>query len=241
LIRRRIIGAAAAVVLAGAGFAAVTAESAGATDLVTCSGITSDAKLNPQLKSGDAKYIKASSSGVTGTCLVNEGIANDQATQDIKYKLDDQSNNQNVLTMLSNKGSLSGSVSCNRTDTSLLTDFPASYPIQGKLTQKYNQLDALSKNLSTQAYVRGGTDPLDTNPANFTLTGIIIKGVGVGGDLNATLQFFPDLLSTKNLNILDCTANPATGNAVLQDLDVSQSDGADAGTAVDPLVVSIPD
>jgi uncharacterized protein YfcZ (UPF0381/DUF406 family) len=241
LIRSRILSAAAAVAIVGGGVAAFApAASAADTTLIACSGIAADAKLNPTLKSGDAKYIKASSSGTTGTCLVDEGIANNQGTQDVKYVLDDQTNNNNVLTMLTNKGSLAGSVSCNSTDTSLLTDYPASYPLQGKITWKFTQLNALSKNIALQMYVRGGRDELDPNPANFTISGIVIKGPGVGGDTQATLQFFPDLLSTKNLNILDCTANPATQNASLADLDVSQSDGSDAGTALDNWLVTIP-
>jgi len=218
------------------------APSSGAADqtLVGCSGITSAATLNPTLKSGDAKYIKAAAKGTSGACLVDEGIANNQSTQDVKYLLDDQTNNNNLLNITKFAGVLAGSVSCNSTDPSLLTDYPAAYPIQGKLVIFFSQLDALLHPIQSQLYVRGGRDPLDPNFANFTLKGISIKGPGVGGDVSATLQFFPNLFSTKNLNITDCIANPATKNASLAALDITQSDGSDAGTAVDNLTISIP-
>jgi len=241
LIRSRILRVAAVATVVGAGLGVVSTTS-GAADinLVNCTGITSLAKLNPTLKSGDAKYIKAASSGTTGTCSVNSGIRTNQSTQDVKYVLDNQTNSNATLTVAKGTGSLSGSVSCNGTDPSLLTDFPASYPLQGKLVYKFNELDPLLHQIQMQAYVRGGRDAADPNPTNFTINGIVIKGPGVGGDIATTLSFFPDLASPKNLNFTDCLANPATGNAVLAQLLVLPSDGADAGTALDPLAVTIP-
>jgi hypothetical protein len=240
LIRSRIFRVAAVAALASAGLGIAAASSGADITLVSCTGTTQAAKLNPTLGSGDAKYIKASSAGNTGSCTVDAGIRTDRSTQSVKYLLDDQSNGHATLTTLSVKAGLSGSVSCNSTDPSLITDYPASYPLQGKLTYKFNELDAKSKNLSIAAYVRGGRDPLDTNPTNFQITGIVTKGVGVGGDITATLSFFPDLLSTKNLNFLDCVANPATRNASLAALQIFAGDGSDAGTAPDPLTVTIP-
>ena len=240
MIRSRIVRVVAATSLIGAGFGIAASTSGADQTLVACSGVTAAAKLNPTLKSGDAKYIKSAGLGTTGTCLVDEGIANDQSTQDVKYVLDDQSANNNVLTMLKDTSVLSGSVSCNSTDTSLLTDYPAAYPIQGKVIWKFNETFPTLVNIQIQQYLRGGRDPLDTNPANFTLSGIVIKGPGVGGNVSATLQFFPNLLDPKNLNIADCVANPATRNAVLASLGITQSDGSDAGTAVDVWSITIP-
>jgi hypothetical protein len=234
------VAAAATVVGAGLGFVATT--SGADITLVSCTGMTSLAKLNPALGSGDAKYIKAASSGTTGSCAIDAGIRTNQSTQDVKYVLDDQEGGAGAatLTVLKGSGVLSGSVSCNGTDPSLLVDYPASYPLQGKLTYKFNELTTALKNIQMQAYVRGGRDPLDPNPTNFTIDGIVIKGPGVGGDIGTTLSFFPDLSSTKNLNFTDCLANPATRNASLAQLLVLPSDGADAGTALDPLAVTIP-
>jgi hypothetical protein len=240
LIRSRIIRVAAVVSLAGAGIGLAASSSGADITLVSCTGSTAVAKLNPTLKSGDAKYIKASSSGTTGSCTVDAGIRTERSTQDVKYVLDNQSNGNASLTIASNKGSLSGSVSCNSTDPSLLTDYPASYPLQGKLTLKFNELDAKLKQLTIATYVRGGRDPLDTNPANFTIEGIVTKGVGVGGDVAATFTFFPDFSSTKNLNFGDCLANPATQNASLAQLLILPGDGSDADTVADPLTVTIP-
>jgi hypothetical protein len=205
-----------------------------------CSGITSAATLNPTLKSGDAKYIKAANKGTVGTCITDSGIGTNQSTQDVKYLLDNQTNGNTVLNITKVTGSLAGSVSCNSTDTSLLTDYPASYPIQGKLIMFFSQLDPNLHAIQSQVYVRGGRDAADPNVANFTIHGIAIKGPGVGGDVNATLQFFPNLFSTKNLNILDCVANPATRNASLAALDITQSDGSDVGSATDNWTISIP-
>jgi hypothetical protein len=241
LLRTRILSVVTAGVLVGGALVAF-APASGAADqqLLGCAGITAAATLNPTLKSGDAKYIKAAAKGTSGACLVDEGIANNQSTQDVKYLLDDQTNNNNVLNITKFAGVLAGSVGCNTTDPSLLNDYPAAYPIQGKIVVFFAQLDALAHPIQSQMYVRGGRDPLDPNPANFTLEGIAIKGPGVGGNVTATDQFFPNLLSTKNLNILDCVANPATKNASLAALDITQSDGSDAGTALDLMAITIP-
>lgn len=241
MLRTRILSVVTAGVLVGGGLA-VFAPASGAADttLVGCSGITAAATLNPTLKSGSSKYIKAAAKGAAGTCIVDSGITTNQSTQDIKYVLDNQTNGNNVLTVTKLVGSLSGSVSCNSTDTSLLTDYPASYPLQGKIIVFFSQLDALAKPIQSQMYVRGGRDQADPNFANFTIDGIAIKGPGIGGNVSAVLQFFPNLLSTKNLNITDCIANPATQNASLAALDITQSDGSDVGTAVDTWNISIP-
>jgi hypothetical protein len=246
LIRSRIIRVAAVASLVGAGLAGLAATSSGADiTLVSCNTATSTAKLNPTLGSGDAKYIKASSAlavgnATNGSCTVDSGIRHDQSTQSVKYTLDDQSNGNTNLTVTSQKGSLSGSVSCNATDTSLITDYPASYPLQGTIKFTFSQLDAKGKALAMALYVRGGRDNADPDPTHFGLTGIVTKGVGVGGDVHATLSFFPDLSSTKNLNFLDCVATTAARNASLAQLIIFAGDGSDAGTAVDPLTVTIP-
>jgi hypothetical protein len=243
LIRSRIFRVVAVTCLASAGLGIAAASSGADITLVSCSGTTQAAKLNPTLGSGDAKYIKASSAGNTGTCAVDAGIRTDRSTQSVKYTLDDQEGGANAATLhvASVKAGLSGSVSCNSTDPSLITDYPASYPLQGSLKYLFTELNQTTlKPLGIQAYVRGGRDQADPNPTNFVITGIVTKGVGVGGDVKATLSFFPDLASTKNLNFLDCVANPATRNASLAALQIFAGDGSDADTAPDPLTVTIP-
>jgi len=240
LIRSRIIRVAAVASLVGAGIGLAATSSGADITLVSCTGATQTAKLSPTLGSGDAKYIKASAAGTNGTCTVDAGIRNDQSTQSVKYVLDNQSNGNTTLNVTSQKAGLSGSVSCNVTDPSLITDYPASYPLEGSIKFAFSQLDAKLKPLAIQAFVRGGRNQADPNPTNFQITGIVTKGVGVGGDVASTLSFFPDLSSTKNLNFTDCVANPATRNASLAQLLIFAGDGPDAGTTPDPLTVTIP-
>jgi hypothetical protein len=220
------MGAVATAALVGGGLAAFVPASAGAaTTLVGCTGISSLAKLNPTLKAGNAKYTKAANTGTTGTCLVDAGIRTNQAGQDVKYLLDDQTNGNAALTMLKSSGTFSGSASCNRVDTGLLVDYPDAYPLQGKLVWKFNQTFVTLVNIQSQQYVRLGTDPLDTDPTHITAKGIAIKGPGIGGDVSAALVFSPTA-STKNVNLFGCvdngdlSLNPATTS--LAELNIDQ-------------------
>lgn len=222
------MGAVATAALVGGGLAAFVPATAGAAQtLVGCSGITSLAKLNPTLKAGDAKYTKAANTGTTGTCLVDSGIRTNQAGQDVKYLLDDQTAGNSVLTMLKSSGTFSGSASCNRVDTGLATDYPTGYPLQGKVVWKFNETFPTLVNIQSQQYLRLGVDPEDVDPTHIIATGIAIKGPGIGGDVSAKLVFGPTA-SIKNVNLLGCVddgslaLNPATTS--LAELNITQQE-----------------
>ena len=209
--------------------------------LLACTASPQKSTLNPPLHSGDSKYFKSVSKSTGGAiCLVDPGIRTDQSTQDVKYTLDNQTNGEDTLTVASSSTSNTGSFTCNATDPANLITYPASYPGQGKLITKFVEFDALGHPLQLQAYVRLTHDATDPEPLHLLVKGIVIKGVGVGGDVHAVVSIFPDLLSPKNLNIADCAASPASGNATLAVLDVTPADGSDADTSVDLWTVSVP-
>jgi len=227
LIRSRIMRVAVAGAFVGGAALAFVPQSAGAAQtLMACAGTTGLANANPVLGSGNAKYTKVATVGTTGTCLVDAGIrTNNTGTDSTKPNpYDDQTNGQSVLTVQKQATVTDGSASCNRIDPGLLTTYPQSYPLQGKSVWKFNELDALAKNLQTQMFLRLGVDPLDADPTHITGKGIVIKGVGVGGDVSVKLAFGLTA-SPKNLNPLDCVANPAVGNAALAQLNITEVTG----------------
>jgi len=137
--------------------------------------------------------------------------------------------------------STSGTITCNTADPSHDLTYPTIYPGQGKLVTKFVETDALGHQLQLQAYVRFGKDAADPDPLDVVVTGVVIKGVGVGGQVHAVLNLFPDLASPKNVNVLDCQANPAVGNASISVLNVTPADGSDPDSDVDLWTVSLPD
>jgi len=183
------------------------------------------------------------------TCTVDAGIkTNNPATNSAGGKdnpFDNQTNGQN-LTMTGStpflpgiSGTSAGSNTCNRSDTTLDRDYPAAYPLQGKLIFKYNQADAAAKQIQHQLYTRLGADDTDPDVTHITVRGIVIKGPGVGGDVHATFAFGA-AFSSKNVNLGDCIATTAAGNASLAALLITPADGSDVGTTVDPLTITIP-
>jgi hypothetical protein len=143
--------------------------------------------------------------------------------------------------VLSSVSSSAGTITCNTVDPSHALTYPTIYPGQGKLTTKFVELDAAGRPLQLQAYVRFGKDAADPDPYDVVVGGVVIKGVGVGGSVHAVLTLFPDLASPKNLNVLDCTANPAVGNASIAVMTATPADGSDADSSVDLWTVSLPD
>jgi hypothetical protein len=140
-------------------------------------------------------------------------------------------------------GVVGGSASCNRTDPGLVTDYPRGYPLNGKLIYKFQQLTATGAQYQIQAYVRLGTDDADPDITHITVNGTVIKGPGIGGDVTSTLAFGAAYAPTKNINLLDCTADgtpPAAGNASLASLIITPADGSDADASADPFDISIP-
>jgi hypothetical protein len=270
-IKTRLIAGAGALAVAGGMMVVAAPASGAAQNLLTCTGTSIFASLNPTLGSSDAKYVKVATKrtttanhvSLTGaedfgpavpdatSCAVDAGIrTNNTATNSASGKdnpFDNQTNGQATMSMTIGPlvasakivGTAAGSASCNRDDVSLNTDYPVAYPLQGKLIFKYGQQDAAAKQIQNQLYVRLGTDPADTDITHITVRGIAIKGPGVGGDVTSTFGFGA-AYSTKNLNLLDCTATTAAGNASLAALIITPADGSDVGTTVDPLVISIP-
>ena len=193
------------------------------------------------------------------SCALNSGITTtDAATNSLSLK-DNPYDNQtadgseptgySTLTMgsIASAGKIAGvtggSASCNRADPGLVTTFPRAYPLNGKLIYKFLELTPAAVQIQAQAYIRLGTDPIDTDITHITVRGIVIKGPGVGGDVSGTLAFGAAFSPTKNVNLLDCTADgtpPAAGNASLGSLIISPADGSDPGVLVDDLTVSIP-
>ena len=260
MITRHVLRIVAAGAILGAPLAAIGVETAGAdTVLVSCTGIHSIITLNPTTGSGNARYTKWTTKDSDGTklnlfgnpipadnqsCSIDAGISANQPTQDVRYLLDDQTNGASILTtsgaLAKSVMSVAGSGTCRSSDPLLTTAFPASYPLQGKVVTKFDQLSATGVQIQMQSYIRLGSDPLDTD-GDVTATGIVLKGPGVGGTIKATLSIFPTN-SVKNLNPGDCIVASGTsnGNAAIAELSLAQSDGSDLGSVIDPWVVSIP-
>ncbi len=279
-IKTRLVAGASTLALAGGMMAIAAPAASAATTLMTCSGTSLIASLNPTLGSSDAKYAKAASKrndgsinhlSLTGgedlgpsvsdntSCAVASGIRTTVAATNSLSGKDNPFDNQTAdgsepggyatLTMGSIAsaaklvGSTAGSASCNRADPGLVTTYPQAYPLNGKLVYKFLELTPTAVQIQAQLYVRLGTDPLDTDITHITVRGISIKGPGVGGDVSGTLAFGAAYAPTKNINLLDCTADgtpPAAGNASLGSLIITPADGSDAGALVDDLTVSIP-
>lgn len=255
----RLLRIVAAGAMVGTGLTTLGGQPAGAeTVLVSCSGIHSIITLNPATGSGDARYTKWGTTDSNGTkldlfgapippdaqsCTVDPGISTNQpAPQDVRYTLDNQTNGAATLTtaglLAKSTISVSGSGTCRQGDPLLNTAYPASYPLQGKVVTKFDQLSLTGAQIQMQSYVRFGADPDD---GDVTVTGIVMKGPGLGGTVKATLSIFPTN-SVKNLNAVDCIApsGSSAGDAAIAEMSLAQSDGPDVGTAIDPWEVTIP-
>ena len=260
MITRNVLRIVAAGAILGSPLTVIGVEAAGAeTVLVSCTGVHSIITLNPTTGSGDARYTKWTTKDSDGTkvdllgspipadtqsCSVDAGIRTNQPTQDAKYTLDDQTNGATNLTTsgLTAKSVLSvaGSGTCRSSDPLLNTAYPFSYPLQGKVVTKFDQTTPALVPIQMQSYIRLGSDPLDPD-GDVTVTGIVMKGPGVGGTVKATVAIFPTN-SVKNLNPIDCivASGSSSGNASIAEMSLAQSDGSDLGSAIDPWVVSIP-
>ena len=254
-----IAGTLAVAVPAGADLDATLPDN----QIVQCNGGNTISTLNPTLKDGDAKYTKSATKLSDGTktqfltndpipanalvCAVDSGIKTNQAGQDAKYVLDNQTNGQNLTQVgptAKTSGVLSGSSTCFGEDPIPASKtYPNAYPVQGKLIWKFDQLDAASKQIQMQQYIRLGITPPYTGNTTLNVTGIVIKGPGLGGTVSATITFYPTS-STKNIDPVGCQVagglDTIPGNTSLSELWVHGVDGPDAGTAVDPWSITIP-
>jgi hypothetical protein len=176
----------------------------------------------------------------TTTCSIDAGIRTEQAYQDVKYALDNQSNSQNNLTLLKVSGSLLGSTQCQSGQPETGQNaYPTAYPLQGKLAYSFNQLDAKLKSIALQAYVRTYSDVAD--PGVYLVTGTVIKGIGVGGRATTAFTFLPTD-STKNVNTVAGCTDAVAGNAAGAELWVTGADSAaDADTLPQPFTVTFSD
>ncbi len=237
--------------------------------LVSCTGISQIATLNPALGSNSAKYVKETTKDSIGdktefgtnanvpadttSCDVNAGIrtdnpATDQGTTTAKLNpFDNQSNGVSTVTSVAatskNVLSVAGSATC-QTEPQVAVDnsFPRAYPLQGKMAMKFDQTFPNSAPIQIQAYLRFGHDISDPNPTHTKVSGIVTKGPGLGGDVSATLRIWPTT-SVKNLNPLECSdadVTDDTANASLTEMAFTLADGSDGNTTVDPWIVTIP-
>ena len=232
-LKTRVLAGASSLAIAGsmvAGFAAAPAGAAVST-VLTCTGMTQTAKLNPHLTSNTPRYVKAGASGINGSCAVDAGISTENpATDSTKANpYDNQTNGHSTLTVLSNKVKVAGSTSCNTADPAIVAAnvYPNSYPLNGKQTIKFNELNEKFKNIQLQAflYLTGDVN----NPTAVTAEGVVTKGPGVGGNVTEPFTFGPAVGDTKSVHFVDCldtVAGPGgieDGYADLVALDISQA------------------
>lgn len=233
--------------------------------LLSCTGTRQIATFNPTLGSSSAKYVKGAAKDSIGdktelgggtvpadatACVAGTGIRNHDPATDVGTKINPFDNQTNGATNLTTTGglaktmlTLAGSASCQTEPQGTVNNaFPRAYPLQGKLTMKFDQLDAKGKQIQLQAYVRLSHDIADPDGTHWQMEGTVIKGPGLGGDLSATVRLQPTT-STKNLNPLECTDADVTddsNNASIAEVAITPADGSDQDIAVDPLTVSIP-
>jgi hypothetical protein len=235
-------------------------------NLLSCTGTSLVATVNPALGSRNARYTKlAGKAAVAGasleygtnapvpadatSCTVDTGIRNDNADTNSGTKLnpyDNQTAGQSPLTTAApGKISLSldGSASCQTVaQASAITSYPQAYPLQGKVALTFGQTSA-GKPLTSQQYVRLDHNAVDPDPNHYAVTGIVIKGVGVGGTVSGTVRLFPTADPKKNLNVDECNnpdVNTSALTASIGQVSVSLADGPDQDATVDPWTVSIP-
>lgn len=187
-------------------------------------------------------------------CAVDAGIRTNNPALDTnkpgKYRLDDQISNAEVgNTSLSMgvsgpfsagakvAGSLQGAGSCYLEDPApAAKSYPNAYPLNGKVIWKYDQADYKGKQQQTQQYIRVAAIPATLS--DLEVTGIVIKGAGLGGTAYAAITFYPTNNAKKNVNPLGCAdgLTPAS----LAELHVYAIDGPDANLTVDPWSISLP-
>lgn len=228
--------------------------------LLSCTGTSLVATVNPAMSSQSSKYTKVSGKGAvagasseSGTnaaipadatqCVVDAGIRNGNPSTNAGTKLnpyDDQTAGQGTsgapLTASKLTLTLDGSASCQTTGAAV-TSYPQGYPLQGKAQMTFSQLGSTGKALASQQYVRLGRDGADPDASHYTVTGIVIKGVGAGGTVGATIRMVPTADAKKNLNVGDCSNGDVA--ASIGQVGISLADGSDQDAAADPWTVTI--
>jgi hypothetical protein len=184
-IKKRAVGLAATVGLVG-GLFVTGAPAAHAVQIGACSGLQFLATIVPPLPaSGAAVGVVASAkTAKAGLVVWGPGFGSQLTTTGAGACNIGGNGFGDVLV----SGKLSGVTSCDQASTD-----PSQYPLNGKFKLSY-----AAKTLSTQAYVRiAGFDPVP-GPDVIALTGIVVKGGGVGATVGGEVGFDPVIKALAN-------------------------------------------
>lgn len=232
------------------GVVVASPETAHARTLVSCSGMNSIVTFNPTLKSQDARWVNADMRRSDGTksfwfgspiaadnqtCFVDGGIRINNFFQDSRYRLDDQTNGNAVLTAQLGVGRLIGSDTCDISGNADAS-FPTAYPLQGQIVWRFNQLDASLRPIESRQYIRLDKDP-SAGAGFYSVRGIAIRGPGLGGDVTAEVSLLPTNHAS-NVNFADCVSGGPS--ASLREQVLQQADSLDADNIPDTWDISIP-
>lgn len=220
-MRSRVVAVAAAAGLAAGMLAFGTGTSNAATVLIDCDHVIGNGTVSPGITNASVqqnisvKGAKAYTAPCTGVLVTALGLG-DAISVSGKFTTDPEPKNPFV----------SGGFSCDPSATS--PDQP--YPPYGKLATKFAGIDPFTgKNYAASAFVRLGSDPTYLDSA--TVTGIVTKGVGVGGDVSGGFLQQPVATGAgpvTNPSYLDTTPN--AGSVVPQMGSLSAGLGCIAGT-----------
>jgi hypothetical protein len=196
LIRSKTLRVAAAGFLAAAGLA-VIASPAGADDpdqvSMTCGGARAQGKLKPginfagqQLKATTSlfKDLTNNKAPIGGTCTANFQLGGSIASNGGKGSAGTVPGTLNPITMSSN---LNGTGSCDQADPGP-PPTAADYPLNGQVSLKMSQMNALGKNWQAVTYVTtAGFVDLDV----VQIVGMGVKGLGAGAQVSGQFYFDP--------------------------------------------------
>jgi hypothetical protein len=184
-IKKRAVGLIATAGLVG-GLFAMAAPAASAVQIGGCSGIQFLGTIVPPLAGNGAvtNTVAALKTAKAGLVVWGPGFGSQLTTTGAgSCSIGAGSFNDVVV-----GAKLSGVVSCD----SALVD-PSLYPPNGKIKLSY-----AAKTLSTQAYIRiAGFDPVP-GPDVIAVTGIVVKGGGVGATVSGEVGFAPVVKALAN-------------------------------------------
>jgi hypothetical protein len=156
------------------------------TTLLEVDGVAGEGKLKPPLTDAPQNVVvgtktrkagPGSSSPVSADALTPWAALNGDSTVFVKGKV-------GVGFTDSTKSTANGGISC--------VSGNSTYSASGKLTTRIDEIDAGGKFYQSQAYIRlgGSPDPV-LQPDTVSVHGIVVKGVGLGGDVDADLLQHP--------------------------------------------------
>jgi hypothetical protein len=177
-IKKRAVGLVATAGLVG-GLFAIAAPAAQAVQIGGCSGIQFIGTVVPPLAGSGAatSTVAALKTAKAGLVVWGPGFGSQLTTTGAGACSIGAGSFNDVLV----GAKLSGVASCDSASVD-----PSQYPLNGKLKLSY-----AAKTLSTQAYMRiAGFDPVP-GPDVVAITGIVVKGGGVGATLSGEVGFDP--------------------------------------------------